>query len=269
MKTTPHAPSTLLVVAAAAALLTAASPAAAVATASGTISSVSWTLIDLDLGDGITPMVTFTDQSSSVYAQAGTGSSLWVPDLTTPLSVSDASAGRSAWAWTDGLGSGSAGASSQNLMSAYAYAYPFSANFTLTPWTAIVWTASFSGTANTTIGHDGTNSEYASAYAYLQTSISQADGGESHYAYRRAYASYEWDGIQYIGQSMSFDGSFSTSFANLTGASVSGWTYAYASASAVGLPPIPEPTTTALMLAGLASVGFIAARRRRRESRPG
>lgn len=257
--------------AAAAALVATPLVASAAATASGTISNISFTLIDLNLTDGIDPWVNWSGEYQYLGATAGgpgdyNGSGL----LSDALSVSDSSAGRSAWATTGGDGTGTAGASSAVLgaANADAYATPHAADFELSPWTAIVMNGHFSAQAQTTVGYDGTTSEYARSYGYLIINVWVDNGWESHHAARQAWAGADWDGTQYTGMTGSFDGSYSVNFANLSGSTASGYAQAYVGSQAQGLPPIPEPTTTVLMLAGLASVGFVAARRRR-EGRPG
>jgi hypothetical protein len=144
----------------------------------------------------------------------------------------------------------------------YANAQGVSNSFTLTPWTGMKLTATFEGTAST--GPGGSYTEYASAQGSLGTYIYSDDGYEQHYAYREAYASCgTWDGMGCSGESNSFSGTISVTYANLSDTAVEGFMYAQAYASGQSTVPVPEPETYLMLLAGLAGVGAVVRRRRR------
>lgn len=257
-------------VAAALTLLCAAGQAGAAATASASVHDVVWTLIDLNPDDGIAPGIEFSSEAASSVADAGgPGAYDWQAGFTTPTLAAEGSGPRDARASTDGVGSGFAAFWSVIAGFTYASVYPVAAaGFTLTPWTTLVLSGSFSGHARTTLGSDGSALEYAYALGYLQINVNVDNRWESHTASRQAHAGVTLTTAGYTGMDDSFSERFSLGYSNVSGNSISGTMSAFANVQGAGLTPVPEPGTTALMLAGLASVGFVAARRRR-ESRPG
>ncbi len=246
-----------------------ASPAWGAVSATASLSNFAWQLFDLDPTDGITPAITFAGESSVSTSSLGSSSDYrWAPGFfastaassTSGLSSAGASTGASGGSATISLRSPTAG----TWVYASADGSPVNASFTITPWTAVLFTADASGTAKTTIGFDGVDREYANASvsmtAYLSPGI---DSQEYHSAYRSAYASDSWDGSGYTGQTVSFAGLLRLGFGNFSGEAVNGLVYASASASGGTSLPVPEPHTYALMLAGLATVGLWVRRRRR------
>lgn len=253
----------------AAAALALAGPAAAESSATATITGFSITLYDLDPGDGIAPELTFTYESShsqtNVYSASEDSWDLdGQPGSFVPTSAMSMLAFGHAHAETD-AGSATAmghvsGPAYGGYGTFYAYAYGVANNFTLTPWTGMKLTLAFDGSAST---GPGDQYEYAYAYGELQTSIDAENGYENHYTQRQAYAGCgTWDGSACSGESNSFSGTFSLSFANFSDDEVSGYMYANAYASGQSTVPVPEPRTYLMLLAGLAGVGAVVRRRR-------
>jgi hypothetical protein len=248
---------------AAAALLAVPAPAFAVATASGTMTELFYELVDLRPADSISPDISFANLGSGSFANAGASIWDWQTNFKTPTSAVDASAGRSANAWTDGKGNAYAGIST-SVASDWTQAggYTASFDFTLTPWTGVIWSTSFTGTATTTVGYDGMTSENAQAVGWLSLRVLVDGGYELHEAQRAASADALWNGSQWVGTSDSFSGSFSLGFANMSNDSANAQMSSFVYSNGVGLP-VPEPATFAMLLAGLAGFGVVILRRRR------
>ena len=247
-------------------------PAWAVATASATLSGVSYTLIDLNLTDGIAPAITFSGQSSQTAASSGgvfdfDSLAGWF----TPLQSTAASgAGTASGTITATSANGSVSTTGTLVPGTsqfnYGYAYPMLANFTITPNTGIIFTANFTGTATTTVGRVGNNTEQAVAQGYLYLNLAETSGGQQFTGYRNVNASYVTSGNSYLGQTNSFAGAVQMSYANMAGSAVSGSMYAYAYAYTQSTLPVPEPQAWALMLAGLGGMCFMARRRRQQSN---
>ncbi len=240
----------------------AASPAAwAAASADVSMGTVTITLIDLNLGDGVAPAITFFNETSYSHAGAnGAGDSDFAAGFYQPTSAAIANGTGSASGATDATG-----ASGMSMLSGAGNAQgegQFWASFEVTPWTGVIMTTTMAGTATTTVGYDGTNSESAGAYGVIQLYIYTDDGYENHSASRSTYAGAFWDGSQYTGESNSFSSNVRLSYANLSDDVVTGSYYAYMYGYVNSTIPVPEPGTYGLLLAGLAGVG-VAVRRRR------
>jgi hypothetical protein len=246
----------------------------AVATASAEIGQVTITLIDLDPLDGITPMLTFLSEQSSSYASVydggtSTGDSDWaagfyMPTSATAIDVVGWGTGSTGAGGAQGAaeiaGSPTAGVYSQTSGQGYFYG-----NFELTPWTGLILTTNYAAQADTSVGWVANDqTEYAGGYTQLSLEIVQSDGFDQHYASRNAFASYTWDGSQYVGFSDSASGQLRLTYANFSGDAQSGsysaTAYAYAQSSIAAA--IPEPGTYGLLLAGLAGIGAVVRRRR-------
>jgi hypothetical protein len=252
----------------AAAAMALAGPAAAVSSAMATITGFSITLYDLDPGDSIVPELTFTSASSQSSARVYSASEdSWAldsqPGNFVPSSAMVMLAFGHAHAETDASSAMAMGHVSGPVYggygASYGYAYGVASSFTLTPWTGMKLTLTFDGTAST---GPGTGSEFADAMAYLQTTIYTPDGYELHYSNREAYAGCGWDGSACSGESDSFSGTFSLSYANFSDLAAEGNMSAYAYAYGQSTMPVPEPQTYLMLLAGLAGIGFVVGRRR-------
>lgn len=240
------------------------------ASASASISNVFIQVIDLDLADDIDAAVTF--DSPWAYAQGYASSVVngnWTSlgsdwdsgDGSTNLSADFAYGSGSATAsttagdlFTQGSGPGATASASLSDANMYVSGYGqlLSSNFTLTPMTLLVLSATPGAlSASAALG--------ASASAYAQVSLEAQDGSERSYGY--AYRNVSDNGYS-SGNEPSF---LKASFTNLTDIEVNGYAYAHASAYAHGIQAaVPEPGTYALFIAGLAAVGGVVSRRTRR-----
>lgn len=256
----------------AAAAMAVAGPATAVSSATATITGFSITLYDLNVGGVITDGLTFTYEQSGSQAEvySSSESSPYAPNwvagnfmptsATAMLTFGEASASTdtsSANASGSVSGPGYGGSGSFN-----AYAYGVDSGFTLTPWTGMKLTVTFEGTASTGPSLSG-YTESANANGQVSVSINDDNGYEYHSANRQAYASCgTWGGMACSGESNSFSGTFSVSYANFSDNAVEGYMYASASAYGQSSVPVPEPQTYLMLLAGLAGVGAVVRRRR-------
>lgn len=273
----------------------AAEPALAEADATVTISGMKFQLIDLNPGDGIAAGISWvaggggSSSGGSVYdydtaqngsfSKAGAAFSPLGGKLTLAhggVTSKTGARGLSLSGWVQGPGGPNAWG---NYFSTGA-GLVTGAQFVLTPYTLLVWTADYAMDAKTTVGQDQHGYEYATAQVNMQLSGPAAGGGtggaQQSTAYQSLYASstFSWDPVTgnpvYAGQELQLGGKLGTSFANLTGTSMAGFAVLNAGIygnSATGSPTlavaVPEPATGALALAGLAVVGGIARRRKR------
>lgn len=288
------------IAAAAAAAFAAATPAAAGSFASASMGQFGYTLFDLNPGDGLAPGVSFSlggspygsyAQSSATDPSTGSESSAgWSLVAFGPAAVSSAIGLGSAQASVSG--SPTAGgmlyaASGAALGSALpSFATQFSASaavanfgslgFTLSPYTLIV----FSGTANllaqTTDGVDlvnGFQTESAQASVSINVSGPTSAGGQGFQNAgdnRSLFASFTQvfdpatGQFVYTGQTLALANvPMSAGFTNFTADALSGQLSLTVSVNGNSpLTPIPEPGSAALLLAGLAGLGWWARRRR-------
>lgn len=240
--------------------------ASAASFASAVLTGWTVTLTDLDANDGVTPDIQFTNIVSLSSAQAQD-----VLDQTSvPGSWGDtlASAGTAfaqamgstspavAMANGQAAGDGNLAVSFTGLGLAYA-------EFTLSAMTGVTFTATFDGSAETTIGSDGVFSESAVSIGQLVVEALTEGGVQSLSDQRAASAGAVFDGVGFSGQLNTFSGEFSLSFDNLSSGAVSGFTTASAYAFGESALPVPEPGTYLMLLAGLGVVGSMARRRQR------
>jgi hypothetical protein len=269
-----HVPSCLL---AAAGLFAASTlPAHAVATATASISVVSWTLTDLNLSDGITPSLTFSGAGSQSYLYlvgASNSISQYLPGAyqTTAASGSNVYGSGSASTSANGgqatvtlKGSTALGTS----VNEQAYAYPSISNFTLSANTLVSFTAAYSVAASTTVGYLNGNSESAQAYTYLSMNLSSSSGSDSNTASSGVFANQTYipsTGL-YTGASFTRSGTMELLIANRNSAAATGSFYSYAAVygSSSLASPVPEATSGSLLTLGLAALAL----GRRRLSRP-
>jgi hypothetical protein len=273
---------------AAAVLVSAVTPVHAASSSSASIGPLTFQLFDLAPMDGIAPLISFIGipSESAVQASAsqsypntwqnggGTGLTPWQP-------ISTAAAAGAAWSTASIAGNGTANGTT---LSAFGSAADFtapdawaSANYSATAKVPTSFWSSFTLSANTLLLISGQAwvtaaatpptsffGNQASATVTLQLS-GTGPGGQG------SQSSSDGLGVSAFGwgwpQSQSASGSLAASFVNATNgnlngsmtlsATVSGNTYA-----TLPTTPIPEPTTWAMLLAGLGAVGFVARRRR-------
>ena len=248
-------------------VISGAAPAMAASTATGVLTGWSFQLIDLDLTDGITPDIVFSNPFSLSGASA---QGQQAEDVLVPGAFADGVAtingllGQALGATSPGgnLATGSATGDAGALVEFSAIGLVFG-EFALTPMTGIVITADFIGTAETTLGSDGVRSEAAGAIGLLGLDVLTNGVVDSYSSSAEVFAGAVYTGAGFTGESDSFVGLVTLSYDNLSSATQFGTTSAYAYAYGGSALPVPEPQTLLMMLAGLAAVGGIARRGRR------
>lgn len=272
---------------AAAALALAAGAAAATATSSANMNGFSFTLYDLDLADGIAPMIDFNQMGTGSYIFASVNSA--APDnvylsseafgelpgtplalsLGTPSGISTAH-GRIAGggdvptfdSMTVGGFSNSIGTYSGSYAAMAYFPYRGFNSFTLSAHTRVEFCVTGTVNAATTIGLDAAGRvEDAYASVYLGAWERAPGGGLG----EGSEASLD---VGLYGQfgSMNSASLLKTSLLNATGGTMEA-EYIF-SVNAGGrssfepAPPVPEPATYAMLLPGLALAGALARRRR-------
>lgn len=236
-------------------------PLAHAASASSALSNVYIQLFDLDPLDGITPALTFSNGDSSLYGYAFDGVGLNYNDVG-PMgsalanSVTDGGAQAASavlagnvWLPASGNGANSSAAAVGLNANAYGQGQLINSQFTVTAKTVVVMTATGQASAAAALGE----SAYASAYVGMQ------DLTSNNYSYGQAYSQVDVNGNAYgSGGPLTVQ----ASFVNLLAGNLIGNIYAVAYSSASGVTPVPEPTSYALMLAGVLALGFVSQRRR-------
>jgi hypothetical protein len=243
-------------------------PALAASTSTGVLTGWTFELIDLDTTDGIAPEMVFSNpiSLSRASAQGLVADDVLVPGIfsdgfTAVNAVLGQALGATSLAGNFATGNATGDAGALVEYSAIGLAY---SEFSLTAMTGVVITASFSGTAETTLGSDGVRFEFAGAVGQLSFDVLVNDVVENYNASAGAFASAVDTGSGFTGQFDSFTGVVTLSYDNLSTATRFGATSAYAYAYGGSALPVPEPQTLMLWLAGLAAVGRMSAQGRSR-----
>lgn len=276
----------------------AAAPAVAGSSASASIGPFTVTLYDLNPVDALAPSITFhTDfggqgsfaSSSAIDPAAGSQSgSGWSLTAFGPASSSSAvglasATGSVSGTLAGGISFAAAGAAQGSVVPGWATQFSASAassnyypglSFDLSPFTLVVFSSTASLQATTTLGMDPSSYVSESANASVSLSISGPSpsgsgsqvSNDSHSLYASYVGMYDYNTgtFVYSGQSFSLDDvALSASFTNYTAALMTGNLNVSASvAGSTPMQPVPEPGTVAMLMAGLATVAFVARRRR-------
>jgi PEP-CTERM motif len=280
-----------VVIHAAAAAATAALPAAAIAdtVASSSLSNMRFTLIDLRPNDGIAPQVTFdsaTLNGKRSYVQGSaldtfhggfdyqsyerSGNSAFGP----AAGARDGARAGSNAAVIGGSGTQQPGLSASgytkgglstrdNAFNAWAYVSDAPLEFTLTPHTRLVWSADYEMETQTTHGrwnaNDGTEHAFARATMGLYDANSHTLDEADHWQ-QATFSGNSGQDVHHAGLlSVSFDNRSNHSFDG----SMAAYTGVYGEVTG-NVGSVPEPATNAMLLAGLAMVGTVVHRRRRK-----
>jgi PEP-CTERM motif len=255
---------------AAATLAVLSGPAAAAASSQTQLSNWSFSLIDLDPNDSVSPTISFSSQQTISSITAGSVS-LWdvAYDHSTPTYAEGADSFHSAVARTEnGVAQSSGEALGDGTSLRYTAIAQYSMTIDLSPRTGILISADYLASADTSIGGDGLSFESAWSQSILNFAVYVPDGYQTTISVRNHYAGSGWNGSSWIGQSVRQSGVVQLSYANLSDQPVSG--YASMVAWSEGYSPfaaaVPEPTTYTMLLAGIAAVAGFARKRRRAEA---
>lgn len=140
-------------------------------------------------------------------------------------------------------------------------------NFTLGPYTQVIFSVSASLQTQTTVGYDGVNDEWAAAQAQLY--IVEPNG--SFYSADFVFARASYDQIfnpsngsfDYYGQNINNSRLLGVTWANSDEIEKNGGLNAIALTYGLSnIQAVPEPETYAMLLAGLGLIGFTARRKR-------
>lgn len=269
----------------------------AATTASASLTNLSITLIDTDLGDGIEASITFDDPynygygtyvSSSANVNAnglyesdsdsdyGTFQNTFLSSNSASAAVTHASSQVSTTessivmtASADLVGDnlsvfGYEYASASSV--AYPFVYWYGGTFTLSANTLMVVRGNYNlavgvdGVVNTTtVYYDQASANYSISGSLSETNVTSQSFSASRSLNASNYTGYGWPA------SDSVSGILYGALYNGSGTSLSGNLYMSASVSAndYSVTPVPEAQTTALALGGLGVVSLLAARRRK------
>jgi hypothetical protein len=270
---------------AAAFVVSAAAPAFAESQASAAMGPFQFTLFDLDPLDGIAPAVVFnvltygSQASSSAYELFENVSvNKYSPVPWGPLSAVADTARAHAEASVAGGGSGQPGGVSLSAsgslatftgpdfgesasFQALAAGPDFSGSFTLTNNTVLVLKGTASASGHATAPNGGYFGNGFQASASMSVSGPAPGGG----GFQTSSDVVDVFGYAFFGSgdvSQSQSRTLAVSFTNLSGGSLTGSLQTSVSASGYGYAnAVPEPHTYAMLIAGLAAMGFVVRRR--------
>jgi hypothetical protein len=250
-------------------------PAAAAVSSSASFSDFSFELIDLDPFDSVTPTLTWSSNFPTFSANAlgtvsiGGGQSTtsvdgWYPSYS-PTGISLSASGSYSVPTTQGSGSYAAQIGGS--------VFPFPAySFTLTPNTAVSFTGLASLMASTTLGTSSADQVEEARASVLMLAWSETGellDAEENLGIELLGGYYDPILQRYVysaaPRSESYEVAMGVTFSNTTGEWMDGQLSLRLMADGfTSVSPVPEPSTYALMLAGLALVGGLAARKRGR-----
>lgn len=279
---------------AAACIAAAAGPALANASSSASFGNLVITLTDLNPGDGIAPSLSFSanghayvlgetlgwgeTEEESLYAytaaqQQGVLSGHTHGDWSSASSSVTAASTVAGFTTLSASGAAFSGLDGHGAYRSHATgADPFVNSFTLSANTMVTFSTTASMQVHTSMGYnlDADQDEYANAHLLLAVNGS-VDGVEQSDVQERALSAtfaIRDDGSS-MGVSDSWSGMLAASFSNTSSAEAYGTMQAFVStegwsANWDGVTPVPEPETYAMMLSGLALVGWAGRRGRAR-----
>jgi hypothetical protein len=230
------------------------------------VRSTGYQLIDLDLNDGVSPWITFVNTSNAANAQISVGTysdgftSAASRNASSPrpigVSVGDANAGAAA-SYSGGVFGSLASNGQTNDQGSYSANQSFNTSFVLSPKTILVYFGEISGTVSSAVPYY--QNTQSSASASLNGSLLPGYGGQQSSSINNSL-------YNYYGGSNQFNQSFTLSFVNGNAVELNGNfsanTSTYGSNSIAAARAVPEPETYAMMLAGLAGLGFVARRKK-------
>jgi hypothetical protein len=266
----------LLTAVAAVALAVGAPQAFANATASSTLTNLSFKLIDLDTTDGVTPTITFTDTSGSHLRSWATTTHPVVSANDSQLgngvagaATSSSTAGGFATGSVtlagdpfEGSGSAHSHASAQAAGASEGFAVAFFGNswqynaFTLSAHTELLISVDALLTAD---APDAATSD--GAHASLRLTLASVDGDAPQFSEQLLHA--DAGGFFYPTSDIK-SGHLEVSFSDISDVSMNGQFYGFVQSLADSqAPAVPEPASGALLLAGLGALSALRLRRAR------
>lgn len=218
--------------------------------ASATIdwSSLNFQLFDLDPLDGIAPTLTWQPLDQNTYVGASSSLDGWSGDSAADWSSAISASEGAATGWADAgvLGAELGGLLSEGWNSASA---DRSGSFQLSAKSLVLFTIDAVVSAQQLAG--------GNLYAWASLDVFGTNG----YGLGYQGSSSGIDAGERFGEAVG--STLAVSFMNPSTQATTGTLTAWASVDGLGIPPVPEPETYAMMLAGLAMLGFTARRRMR------